>query len=1190
MKQARNAISLSILLVLALLLSLSLPNNVKPALADPGILAWTIIDTPAADNATNVIASPSEINAIAIGSDDETFYAVDIPGDPTGAYPDGKIYKSTDGGVTWTDVLSRDISAASAKLPAWNIAVAPDDVNFVVAVTDNSTVSPNGPKEVFVSKDGGANWENTNLPPLAVNEFISCVDISMKHGSTRDIAIGTRDGGGGGRVFVRNVSSFGWADQTVPPSIGWTAGDVVALKFSPNYDDDDTIVVVYSNGTGTYLNAGVRDISVNTTNWAAIYAIPIEVITGAPGSSPKAAEIITADLELPSDFSGIFSGSGTDYRHYYVSTDAIAAGVQIGGVYRIDNTVVYRIGPPIVPPPAPLLPLRPSGISSIAYLGTYAGGELLAGEVTADNTKGVVNVWRTSDPVSNTPYWLKSDAIKSPTGGGNSGYANAQLAWSPDGTRAYCGTSSADLSVGGTSMIAPGTWPLALITSVQWDESAFSVSPYAPAYEQLLDIIGKTKDSDIGNIWNQLSLIDTQIDYLSDVAVLEVPEIPEEALKDYYILYLASVNVGGFDSMWRSTSSPLGEAWERVLTDNTSDGGIILRVNPRITEEGDRSQAVVFAYRNSLPAPADAGYSSNEGQFWQVFTPGSNVEVTDLTLASDEVMYILNNGLVRKGSKSGTSWIWQGDVDTHLTSGHTIDTPLKNPKKESADEEEDWVIVGDAGPPFGRGMVAYADFSASPKFEPPVERRIAVPAPGNIHVIADDKFKQNKIIYAASDDPAGKIYRWVIDESTAWEELEPPNSEFYGLAQRNDVLYGVWNTPTTLPPPPPTQPGADRTLYPRAVVPPPLEWDYLTAGLPPPSNSVLFTREPSSLKISSNDYNDLWAIDGNSPYNWLTKVGCLWAYTDTVAKVGPWTTAPASGDFIPVDPVSGRAKEVNFRWRSLSYASVYELQIAKDSEFNILVLLSDNITPVDQLAPACFFPSGGLVPAPASASAIASWGNLECNHTYYWRVRARASVTGDIVRSPWSATMYFTVEAGLPARTKQLGPALLKPVDSRGVSPSPAFSWSPIPGTTQYEFILARDAALTQVMVKDKIPTTAYEYDGELDGNIAYFWRVRALEPIVSEPSPVATFTVIAEEAPVAAHAPLSPASPLWVWVGIAIYTALVAAIVVLISRRRVYDDAEATDNGLALRTSRTKAILSDIKDAIKARIKGNRD
>lgn len=1181
MRQAENVISRSLLLVLALLLSLSPLDNVQPALADPGKLAWSIVDTPAPGQASNVIVSPSEINAIAIGSDDKTFYAVDIPGDPPGgAYPSGKIYKSTDGGVTWTDGLSRNISAAVANLPAWNIAVAPDDVNFVVAVTDG-TGAPilSGPTAVFVSKDGGDNWENANFPPIAVNEFISCVDVSMEYGDgKRDIAVGTRTGVGTGTVYVHKVPGFGWVGQ------GFTGGDVVALKFSPTYTSDSSLVVISATppfpSPGTFLNLGTRDIDANTTVWNSLANYPVLIAdTNYAGSSPNAAQIITADLELPSDF----SGQDPDLRRLYVCTDAVA-GLQ-SGVYRIDRTGVSWIKPPTTAPTA-------GRISSIAYYGTYEGGELLAGEVTADGTRGVVNIWRTSNPISNTPTWEKSDPdYKSPTGGGNSGYANAQVAWSPDGMRAYCGTSSANPTIGGTAW-ALNQWPFAWTNGVALDESAFSVSPYAPAYELLLDFTGKTGDSDIGNIWNQLSLIDTQMgqvgppfSFLSDVAVLEAPEDSE----DYNVLYLASVNiavvpVANFDSIWRSTSDPLGQTWERVLCTATANNDIILRVNPRISEEGDRSQAIVFADRNILPTPADVGYSSDEGQFWQVLTPGFNVAVTDLTLASDEVMHILNNALVRKGSKSGTSWKWQSDVDTYLDSGHTIDTPLKNPEKESDDGNEDWVIVGDAGPPTGRGMVAYADFSkVSPKFEPPVERRTAVRPPGNMHVIADDKFEQNKTIYAASDNPGGKIYRWVIDESTAWEELEPPNSAFYGLAQRNDILYGMWNVPT----PPNIPPGADRTIYPRDAVPPPPEWDDLTVGLPVPP--VSFTREPSSLKISSNDYNNLWAID-NNPYNWSPppQVGCLWAYTDTLAKVGPWTTSPASGDFIPIDPVSGRAREVDFRWRQLSYASVYELQLAKDSEFSIRVLVSDNITPVDQLAPACFFPSGGLVPTPASE--IANWGSLECGHTYYWRVRARRGITGDIIRSPWSATMYFTVEAGLPARTKQLGPALLGPVNgARGVSPSPAFSWSPMPGTTRYEFILAKDAALTQVIVKAKVPTTAYKYDGQLEWNATHFWQVRALEPIASEPSPVASFTVIGKKAPMAPHASPPSASPLWVWVGIAIiYVALVVAIVVLIKRRYVYDDTGATDNGLSLMISRTKAVLSDIKDAIIARIRGN--
>jgi hypothetical protein len=1111
------------LLVLALLLSLVSLDDVKPALADPGKLAWTIVDTPAPGQASNIIVSPSEVNVIAIGSDGRTFYAVDIP--------NNRVYKSTDGGITWLNV-----TVGGASLPVWNIAVAPDDVNFVVAIT---TGTPNGPKMVFISIDGGANWENTNFPALGAGEYISCVDISREYvDGKRDVAIGTRDGAGNGGVYVAQtgVTAPTWKLQEL-------TGDIVALKFSPTYASDTSLVVISANGSGIFVNLGIRDTAANTTAWNTVGGYPVLIRdTNYAQTSPTVGQLITADLELPSDF----LGTDSNKRRYYVSTDVntlVFLNAQ-SGVHRIDNTVVHWIRPPITAPPP-----RRAGISSIAYWGTYDSGILLAGEVTADPATGKVHIWRTSSPTASTPTWEKSDPdYKSPTGGGNSGFANAQLAWIPDGVRAYCGTSSANPTTGGTGPWPPllGQWPRAWLNPGPFDESAFSVSPYSPAYELSLAMAGKPTDADVGHIWNQLSLIDTQINRLSDVAVLEAPEDSE----DYNVLYLASINsaVGGFDSVWRSTSDPLGRTWERILCIDTTNDDIILRVKQTSYEETTRSTVIAFADRRS----DEVGYSRDEGQVWNV-RPLKGV--SDLALASDEVLYILSDTIVYRYKWMGNNWMKTHEKETYLDSGHTIAVPLKNPENEVG-ETADWVIVGEQGPPSGFSRVAYADFSTLPvAFQPPLERRVEVPVPGDVHIIADDRFERNKMIYAGSRDAvtgtSGKIYRWVIGESTDWDELEPPNSAFYGLAQRNDVLYGTWNE-SRLPSDP--HPGVDRTLYSRATVPPPPEWDGLTAGLPVPGDinfPVAFTCEPSSLKVSSNEHNTLWAID-NRPYNWTNKVGCLWAYTDTVAKVGPWTTSPASGDFIPIDPVSGRAKEVDFRWRQLSYASVYELQIAKDREFSIRVLVSENITPVDQLAPACFFPSCGLVPTPASE--IANWGSLESGHTYYWRVRVRGAVTGEIVRSPWSATMYFTIEAGLPARTKQLGPALLGPVNgARGVSPSPAFSWSPMPGTTRYEFILAKDAALTQLIVKVKVPTTAYKYDGKLEWNAAHFWQVRALEPIASEPSPVASFTVITKKAPMASHASPSSVSLLWACVGIAtIYVALVVAIVVLIKRRYV--------------------------------------
>ncbi|HEX7365309.1 MAG TPA: hypothetical protein VF366_09100, partial [Dehalococcoidia bacterium] len=490
MRKARGTTELGILLMAALLLlSLISPAHVKPVLADPGILAWSVINTPSSQN--NVVVSSSEINTMAIGSDGVTFYAVDIPDfNISGSH--GRVHKSTDGGITWQTELSNQLIAAGALMPVWNIAVARDNVNFVVAITDSTGGPvPGGPTQVYISTNGGAEWSvAVNGLSLNAGEFISSVDVSVTYGGTnRDIAVGTRDGAGAGRIFVMRAPGFGnWNVQNglgIPPSVGWPAGggDVVALKFSPSYPSDSSLVVVSSEAMNTRLHIGFHDTTANFTNWDVLAGYPVQLWdANFAGTSPLATQIITADLELPSDFSGQDFG----LCRFYVSTDVNIPTVQFG-VYRVDYDIPRRINP------------QTSGrISSIAYSGTNAGGLLLAGEVTANPILGLVNVWRTSDPMAGTPTWQLSDDSKSPTGGGNSGYANAQVAWNPDGTRAYCGTSSANPSVGGTGAI-PGQWPFAWLTSFALDESAFSVSPYALAYSRLLTAFDKPQDSSIGN-------------------------------------------------------------------------------------------------------------------------------------------------------------------------------------------------------------------------------------------------------------------------------------------------------------------------------------------------------------------------------------------------------------------------------------------------------------------------------------------------------------------------------------------------------------------------------------------------------------------------------------------------------------------------------------------------------------------
>lgn len=1087
-RKLANLAIISLVLIL-LLLTISVPLiKTEPALADfpPSILRWNFVTTPTIDGF--VVVSPSEINRIAFGPDDQVMYAVDIP--------NNRLFKSIDKGVTWDNQVINALVAAGANLPVWDIAISSEDVNYIVAITNGA---PNGPKNVFVSTDGGQNWQNTNLAGLGVNEFISCLAISPQYDiEKRYLAISTRDGTGGGNGRVLTYKAPGpsiWTDQTVAPSLNWLAGDVVAMRFSPSYVLDSTIIIVFAAPGGLFLNIGYHDVFANRTTWRSGLGYPIR-ITASDGRSPTHTQIITADLELPFDFSGSDPGA---LRRYFVSFDARNGATYFSGIYRTDNTVVYQLMYSTVIPPA----VPEQRISSIAYYGTYASGKLVAGESTTPANKGTVDIWLCLDPFATAvpPGWRLSVEMKSPTGGGTTGRANSLLLWSTRGNKVYGVTSSANLMQGGTSAIFPSTsWPGGLPTGFPLDESAFSIS------------------TDDGQTWNQLSLIDTEITQLADVAVIEAPEDST----DYSVLYLASINTGAgtrFDSIWRSISDPLGMRWERILCTLTTNNDIILRPNPRISDSTTRSKVIVFADRGT----ENIRYSTDEGQNWQMLYPG--VAITDFTLASDTVIYVLNDTFVIRGFKESSNWQWGVRESTGLTTGHTITTPLKNPKGKRG-VIEDWVIVGSTL----IGEVAYADFSKIPlQFLPPVVDRKRTPVQGDVHLLADDTFEANRTIYVAVGNVAnGKIYRWVMDKSTDWEELQPPNSNFYGVVQKRGVLYGAFDVPT----PPNTIRGVDRTLYPRAPVPPPPEWDDLTANLP---NGVRFTREPFSLKISGHADNNLWAID-NAGFDWANRVGCLWVYTDTLAKNGPWTTAPASDDVIPVDPVTGRANEVNFAWRQLSYAQGYELQIAKDKDFYMRVLVNDNIVPPNPLAP-------GWIQFP---------GLLEAGHKYFWRVRASRATTGEVIRSPWSATMYFTGMAGFAVQAKHLGPTLLQPPQHRTTcNPLPAFSWSPMFQTTKYQFTLAKDAALTQIVHETEVSTTAYEYKGTLEKG-TYYWQVKAIKPMLSEPSPVGCFTVTDSEKTTSIFGvEVSESMSLVITIGIALYTIFAAAMIVFIMRTR---------------------------------------
>ncbi len=1062
--------------LILLFLVLSADVSTLAAVVDSQVLKWALISTPS--NEGKVIVSPSEVHRIAIGSDRKTFYALDIA--------NKAIYKSFDGGITWRDKIGNYLKAAGASFPVWDLVIAPDDPNFIAAVTDDG--SGTAPTDVWVSMDGGNMWRNTNFPPQPL--LIGAIAISPGYGDGRSIAVGTRnsnDGTADGEVYVLSVPfDTTWVAQ------GFTGGDVLAVKFSPNYLQDFTLTVVAADDNDTKLHIGFHSLTNNTTQWNTVEGYPVEIST-ISGSSPGEAEVVTADLELPADF----NGDDTRARRYFVSYDAPTSAVS--DVYRLDDTIVYRLNVPVTG--------TVKCISSIAYFGTSTSGKLLAGEVMGNVCQATVSVYYTLEPlVCRDVCWLSSRKL--PTGGAGSttcampGWGNAQLAWAPDGKKAYCGTSSAQLT-------SAGNWPTGYLISVPSDESAFSVT--------------RTD----GLSWNQLSLIDTEVSFLADIA----------PAADGSTFYLASVNendnCAGFDSVWRSPNfdrkgEPIGDSWERVLCIATTDRTCATdQTNKAILRlAGDKPDgSTVFWVAQDTKRVL---WSSDFGDIWSAINPASQVQ--DLAAETENAIYILDSeGFVQKIARSGINWTYGDKVPTCLGSGYSIATAYTG---MTPDNDKGHVIVGGTGT--GIYDVAYSTdggttFTIASK---------PLPFRGNTLVIASSSYNSDGTILAVVPGGSG-IYAWgIYSGKDLWEEWWWTG--VVGLEiSRN---YGFYFTcPLT-------------SWAPGAYV----RWNLAVAGLDP---NIDFGTEPSKgLRLSGGLEVDqpvtVWIIDRRA-YN--PPVGGIWAYIDTLNWLGPTPVTPASLMAVDCDLISGRAGEINMKWEQRSLSKGYQIQIFKDRDFSLQVADIGG----DWAGP-FYIPwnleEPGLVIPPGGGGVTDGLGNswtvpaLEAGHTYYWRVRVREVATGDLISSPWSWTESFMIKTGLRVKSPYLGAMPLSPENGkRGVNIEPvSFSWTSFQNTTQYQFQLAEDAAMTKIIVDVLTSTTACGLDKPLDYGKNYFWRIRALEPIPSDWSSVFTFGT-EEASPQVIPSPTTSVSslaiPPWVWVVATFLLLMLISVFILMFR-----------------------------------------
>ncbi|MCK4722205.1 MAG: hypothetical protein KAT75_02820, partial [Dehalococcoidia bacterium] len=292
---------------------------------------------------------------------------------------------------------------------------------------------------------------------------------------------------------------------------------VTSIAFSPNFDQDDTILaVVAANATvptygwdypGYYLVGGIWDSQNKWNREAALDGYPVLIHSdsnvivqyGAWWASPTYPSFWwrhLTDLELPYDYNGEDSHDrvamvAVNGEQFEPDHDPVNEG---GYLFFVKNTklsceLLYTEGNPWV--------------SSIDYYGSVdMEGKAMVGLAYPET-------WDSSDIAE--WYWGRYDMLpccegvqvlrcenvdpccpewdwsqKPPTG-----QFNAQVAYTPDGDTGYASTE--------------GDSRLCGVMDCRYaDESAFSVS-------------GEV--GEVGDCWNQVGLIDTMISWLADVAV-----------------------------------------------------------------------------------------------------------------------------------------------------------------------------------------------------------------------------------------------------------------------------------------------------------------------------------------------------------------------------------------------------------------------------------------------------------------------------------------------------------------------------------------------------------------------------------------------------------------------------------------------------------------------------------------------
>ena len=193
------------------------------------------------------LAETKQIGAIVVDPHDADVVYVAALGRPYGPNPQRGVYKSTDGGKSWSQVLYKgpDVGAIS-------LAMAPDDPKVVYAALWQTRRPPwnvyppsNGPGSgLYKTADGGATWTQltTGLP-----EHVGRIGLSISNAAPHRVYANVDSPPKGGGIYRSDDAGANWTRENSEERIwqrGWYFSGITADPRNPD--------VVYVMNTSTY--------------------------------------------------------------------------------------------------------------------------------------------------------------------------------------------------------------------------------------------------------------------------------------------------------------------------------------------------------------------------------------------------------------------------------------------------------------------------------------------------------------------------------------------------------------------------------------------------------------------------------------------------------------------------------------------------------------------------------------------------------------------------------------------------------------------------------------------------------------------------------------------------------------------------------------------------------------------------